>query len=264
MDETYDTGALRAALADSHARLDRQREFMARLVHEFRSPLNAIAGFAEIMADGRFGPLGNPRYVDYAKDIRSAALLLAELASDMLDAAKYGSGKYTLEEARCDLAETLRAAASAMRGLALRKRQTLEVALPERLPLFADARALRQVAVNLLSNAVKFTPTEGTISLSAGMDAQGAVEFAVGDTGLGMSAEEIRRVREPFKGSSDGLWGERGSGLGLPIVRALVELHGGEVEIASEMGEGTIVRVRLPAWRAHGKPPPVHPWENAA
>lgn len=264
MDETTDHAALRAELADLRARLDRQREFMARLVHEFRSPLNAIAGFAEIMADGRFGPLGNPRYVDYAQDIRSAALQLAELASDMLDAAKFGSGKYTLEETRCDLAETLRAAASAMRGLVLRKRQSLEIALPERLPIFADARALRQVAINLLSNAVKFTPADGAIRLAAGVDAQGAIEFAVGDTGLGMTAEEIRRAREPFKGSNDGLWGERGSGLGLPIVRALVELHGGTVEIASERGEGTLVRVRLPAWRAHGKPPPVHPWEHAA
>ncbi|MFM7346877.1 MAG: sensor histidine kinase [Tagaea sp.] len=251
-------------IADLRARLDRQREFMARLVHEFRSPLNAIAGFAEIMADGRFGPLGNPRYVDYAKDIRSAALQLAELAGDMLDAAKFGSGRYTLEEARCDLAEALRSAVSAMRGLALRKRQTLETSLPEHLPLFADARALRQVAINLLSNAIKFTPADGAVRLSAGADAQGAIEFAVGDTGLGMSAEEISRAREPFKGSSDGVWGERGSGLGLPIVRALVELHGGTVEIASERGEGTLVRVRLPAWRAHGKPPPVHPWEHAA
>jgi signal transduction histidine kinase len=182
----------------------------------------------------------------------------------MLDAAKFGSGRYTLEEARCDLAEALRSAVSAMRGLALRKRQTLETSLPEHLPLFADARALRQVAINLLSNAIKFTPADGAIRLFAGADAQGAIEFAVGDTGLGMSAEEIRRAREPFKGSSDGVWGERGSGLGLPIVRALVELHGGTVEIASERGDGTLVRVRMPAWRAHGKPPPVHPWENAA
>lgn len=251
-------------IADLRARLDRQREFMARLVHEFRSPLNAIAGFAEIMADGRFGPLGNARYVDYAKDIRAAALQLAELASDTLDAAKYGSGRYTLDEANCDLADALRDAASAMRGLSLRKRQDLEVALPAQLPLYADARALRQVTINLLSNAIKFTPADGIIRLCAGVEAQGDIVFAVRDTGLGMSPEEIRRVREPFKGSSEGLWGERGSGLGLPIVRALVELHGGTVEISSERNEGTEVRVRLPAWRSHGKPPPVHPWEQAA
>lgn len=264
MDDAPETATLRAELADLRARLDRQREFMARLVHEFRSPLNAMAGFAEIMADGRFGPLGNPRYVDYAKDIRAAALQLAELTSDTLDAAKYGSGKYTLDEGRCDLAETLRNAASAMRGLSLRKRQSLELDLPERLPLYADSRALRQVAINLLSNAIKFTPVDGAIKLSVGVDAQGEVEFAVIDTGLGMSPEEIRRAGEAFKSSSEGLWGERGSGLGLPIVRALVELHGGTVAVSSEMGEGTEVRVRLPAWRTHGKPPPVHPWEAAA
>jgi two-component system cell cycle sensor histidine kinase PleC len=264
MDDAPENATLRAELADLRARLDRQREFMARFVHEFRSPLNAIAGFAEIMADGRFGPLGNPRYVDYAKDIRAAAMQLAELTSDTLDAAKYGSGRYTLDEGRCDLAETLRNAASAMRGLSLRKRQSLELDLPERLPLYADSRALRQVAINLLSNAIKFTPSEGVIGVRAGADSAGALEFAVRDTGLGMSRVEIDRAREPFKGSSDGLWGERGSGLGLTIVRALIDLHGGTVEIRSEMGEGTEVRVALPAWRSHGKPPPVHPWEDAA
>jgi two-component system, cell cycle sensor histidine kinase PleC len=158
----------------------------------------------------------------------------------------------------------LRLAVSAMRGLSLRKRQSLELEMPDRLPLYADARALRQVAINLLSNAIKFTPADGAIRVYAGIDAQGAASFAVRDTGLGMSPEEIRRAGEAFKGSNDGLWGERGSGLGLPIVRALAELHGGTVEIASEMGEGTEVRVHLPAWRSHGKPPPVHPWEAAA
>jgi two-component system, cell cycle sensor histidine kinase PleC len=264
MDVAPENAELRAELADLRARLDRQREFMARLVHEFRSPLNAIAGFAEIMADGRFGPLGNPRYVDYAKDIRAAAMQLAEMAGDALDAAKYGSGRYTLDESRCDLVEVLRQAASAMRGLALRKRQDLALDLPDRLSLYADARALRQVAINLLSNAIKFTPASGLIAVRAGTDGAGALEFAVRDSGLGMSREEIGRAREPFKGSSDGLWGERGSGLGLPIVRALVDLHGGTVAIASERGEGTEVRVALPAWRSHGKPPPVHPWEDAA
>jgi signal transduction histidine kinase len=264
MDETRDIDALRAELSDLRARLDRQREFMARLVHEFRSPLNAIAGFAEIMADGRFGPLGNPRYVEYAGDIRAAALQLADLVGDTLDAAKYGSGKYTLDEASCDLAAALRDAATGMRGLALRKRQNLDLDMPDRLPVYADARALRQIAVNLLSNAIKFTPADGAIRIVAGHDAQGALEFAVRDTGLGMSREEIARASEPFKGSSEGLWGERGSGLGLSIVRALAELHGGSVEISSEMGHGTEVRVRLPAWRAHGKPPPIHPWEDAA
>lgn len=257
MDEVSEVSELRA-------RLDRQREFMARLVHEFRSPLNAIVGFAEIMAEGRFGPLGNPRYVDYAKDIRTAALQLAELTSDALDAARYGSGAYTLDEAHFDLADVLRHAASAMRGLVLRKRQSLELEIPEQLRIYADARALRQVAVNLLSNAIKFTPSEGSIRVLALVDAEGAAAFAVRDTGLGMSREAIGRAGEPFRGSSEGLWGERGSGLGLPIVRALTELHGGTVEIFSEIGAGTEVRVSLPAWRTHGKPPPVHQWEATA
>jgi signal transduction histidine kinase len=226
--------------------------------------LNAIAGFAEIMADGRFGPLGDPRYVEYAEDIRAAAHQLAELAGDLLDAAKFGSGSYALEEGRCDLAETLRQAVSAMRGLALRKRQDLALDLPKTLVLRADSRALRQVAINLLSNAIKFTPAGGDISLSAGLEAGGEIRFAVRDTGMGMSAADIARAREPFNGSNDGLWGERGSGLGLHIVRALVELHGGRLEIDSTMGKGTEVRALLPAWRAHGKPPPVHPWESAA
>ncbi len=251
-------------IADLRARLDRQREFMARLVHEFRSPLNAIAGFAEIMADGRFGPLGDPRYVEYANDIRTSALQLAELASDALDAAKFGSGTYTLDEAHCDLVETLRNAVSGMRGLSLRKRQALELTFPARLPVYADVRALRQIAINLLSNAIKFTPDDGVIGLYAGIDTRGEIVVVVRDEGLGMPPEEVRRAREPFDRSREGLWGERGSGLGLRIVRSLVELHGGMVEIASERHVGTEVRVRLPAWRSHGRPPPVHPWEAAA
>jgi two-component system cell cycle sensor histidine kinase PleC len=252
-----------AEISDLRARLGRQREFMARLVHEFRSPLNAIAGFAEIMVDGRFGPLGDPRYIDYANDIRTAALHLAEFAGDALDAAKFGSGAYTLDEAPCDLAETLRNAVSGMRGLSLRKRQALELTLPGRLPIYADARALRQIAINLLSNAIKFTPEDGVIGLCAGIETQGEILVVVRDEGLGMSPEEVRRARESFDRSREGLWGERGSGLGLPIVRALVELHGGMMEIASERHVGTEVRVRLPAWRSRGKPPPVHPWEEA-
>jgi signal transduction histidine kinase len=264
MNDDPEIAALRAELAEAHARIARQRDFLAQLIHEFRSPLNAIAGFAEIMADGKFGPMGNPRYVDYARDIHTAAIHLSELVVDTLDVARFSSGQYTLEEEVCDLAGVLNVAAATVRGLAERNRQNLELDLPAHLSVYADPRALRQIAINLLSNALKFTPAGGTIRLAARVAADGTPGFGVSDSGAGMDAATLARVTQLYATSSEGVRGEKGTGLGLSIVRLLTELHGGKLAVDSVPGSGTDAWVSLPSWRARSGPPPIHPWENVA
>lgn len=264
MAEDPEIAALREELAEAYARIARQRDFLAQLVHEFRSPLNAIAGFAEIMAEGKFGPLGNPRYVDYARDIHTAAIHLSELVVDTLDVSRFSSGQYALEEEICDLADVLRTAAATARGLAERNRQNLVFDLPAHLSIYADPRALRQIAINLMSNAIKFTRAGGTVRLIARVTADGTPEFGVSDDGAGMDAATLARVTEPYAASSEGVRGERGTGLGLSIVRLLTELHGGKMSVASAQGSGTDVWIALPTWRARSSPPPIHPWENVA
>jgi signal transduction histidine kinase len=264
MNDETEIAALQAELAEAHARIARQRDFMAQLIHEFRSPLNAIAGFAEIMAEGKFGPMGNPRYVDYARDIHTAAIHLSELVVETLDVARFSSGQYALEEEVCDLAGVLKVAAATVRGLSERNRQNLELDLPADLSVFADPRALRQIAINLLSNAEKFTPAGGTIRLAARVSADGAPGFGVSDTGAGMDAATLARVTQLYATSSEGVRGEKGTGLGLSIVRLLAELHGGRLAVDSVPGSGTDVWVALPPWRARSGPPPIHPWENVA
>jgi two-component system, cell cycle sensor histidine kinase DivJ len=264
MTDESEIASLRAQLTEAHARIARQRDFLAQLVHEFRSPLNAIAGFAEIMAEGHFGPLGNPRYVDYARDIHTAAIHLSELVVDTLDVARFSSGQYALEEEVCDLAAVLTIAAATVRGLAERNRQNLVLDLPEHLSVFADPRALRQVAINLLSNALKFTPAQGTICLAARVAGDGMPGFGVSDNGAGMDSATLARATQLYAVSGQGMRGEKGTGLGLSIVRLLTELHGGKLAVDSVAGAGTDIWVSLPAWRARSGPPPVHPWENVA
>jgi signal transduction histidine kinase len=226
-------------------------EFLANVSHELRTPLNSILGFSEIMTKEMFGPIGSRAYRDYADDIHQSGALLLELITDILDMSKIEAGKFELRKERVDPAQLATAVLRIIReraesaGLAVR----LEIA-DELPPVWADQRALKQILLNLLSNAVKFTPQGGEIKLRVERAADGTVRFSVRDTGIGIAAADIPRAMSVF-GQVDGALNRKydGTGLGLPLSRALAELHGGRLELQSELGIGTIVTVELPPER---------------
>src|SRR6185312_12370775 len=225
-------------------------QFMANMSHELRTPLNAIIGFSEVIRDALVGPVA-ARYKDYARDIHSSGRHLLGLINDVLDLSKIELGRLDLHEEPVALAKVVN---DCQRLIAERVRASnleLAIDLPADLPLLrGDELRLKQVVLNLLSNAVKFTPIGGRITLSARMTAESGIILAVADTGIGMKPEEIPIALEPFR-QIDSALNRRyeGTGLGLPLARTLVELHGGMLSITSTPGQGTTVTVALPAAR---------------
>ncbi len=242
--------AEQARREDAERRLAEQRQLLARLVHDFRSPLNAIAGFAEIMEGGHFGPLGNPRYTDYARDIRMAALQLAETVAELLDQAKFEAGQRRLADERLSLREIVEGCATTINGLAAAKGIVVAVAHRAEVALTADRRALHQIVVNLVSNAVKFSTQNATVALDIDRDAAGRAVLTVADGGCGIALADLDRVKIPYAHSRPGSGGEAGTGLGLSIVAILLEQHGGTLELDSVPGKGTTVRAIFPEWRS--------------
>lgn len=226
-------------------------EFLAAISHELRTPLNAVIGFSEVMMSEAFGPLGQAVYAEYARDIHESAEHLLELINDILDVSKIEAGKLNLDEEETDVVDLVRAAARLVSARAQETGVALSLEVGADLPeITLDARAFKQVLLNLLSNAVKFTERGGSVVLAAGIGADGAFRLSVRDTGIGMSEAEIQVALTPF-GQVDSSLARRfqGTGLGLPLSRGLVELHGGSLEVASRKPGGTCVTVRLPAWR---------------
>lgn len=225
-------------------------EFLAVMSHELRTPLNAIIGFSDILRSEMFGPLGSPRYREYAGDINQSGRHLLELINDILDISKAEAGKLELQEEVVSL-EDLAARAMAM---IVPRAEEAGIRLSFRLPprsvrLRADRRKLLQMLLNLLSNAVKFTPAEGRVTLAAAVGPDG-VELAVEDTGIGIAPQDLDKVQEPFIQLDPAMTRHReGTGLGLPLAKRLAQLHGGRLEIESRLGSGTTVRVRLPLSR---------------
>lgn len=242
--------AEQARRRDAERRLAEQRQMLARLVHDFRSPLNAIAGFAQIMEGGRFGPLGDPRYAGYARDIRMSALQLAETVSDMLDQAKFEAGQRRLEDERLNLREIVEGCAATVNGLAAAKCIAVTVEYLAEVALTADRRALQQIPLNLASNAVKFSTQNATATLGVDQDAAGRVVLTVADGGCGIASDDLVRVKIRYAHSRPGSRGEAGAGLGLSIVASLLEQHGGTLEIDSAPDQGTTVRAVFPEWRS--------------
>jgi signal transduction histidine kinase len=222
-------------------------EFLANVSHELRTPLNAIIGFSEVVERELFGPLGNERYVSYVRDIRNSGEHLLSLINDILDLSKIEAGRFQLRMEEVDCNEIAHSVARLIRPRTVEHGLTMKIDLPDRpIVLNADKRAVKQVLINLLSNAVKFTPENGTVTL-ASRAWQDGVEFVVSDTGIGIEEKDMHVALAPF-GQIDSQFTRKyeGTGLGLPIVKGIVELHGGTLDIKSEPNQGTSVIVRFP------------------
>ncbi len=224
----------------------RQSEFLARVSHEIRTPLNAIIGFAEVMMDERFGPIGNPRYRDYVADIRNSGEHMMSLVNDLLDLSKVESGRLDLTLEALDLNEIAERCVAMMQADASRARVVLRSSLSPALPpVTADARSVRQILLNLLSNAIKFTGSGGQVIVSTLVEADG-IAMRVRDTGKGMSEREIQDVLDPFRQVRDTTGQDgAGSGIGLPLTRALAAANRATLSIDSKPGQGTLVAIRF-------------------
>ncbi|GAB6053682.1 hypothetical protein JCM17960_25020 [Magnetospira thiophila] len=245
--------ALRHAMQAAELANRAKTEFLATMSHELRTPLNSIIGFSDILANEMFGPLGQPDYQQYSKDINESGKHLLDLINDILDIARIESGGMVLREAGIDVGRLMQSTIRMVHERAEHAGLILELvdALPKPTPmLFGDERRLKQVLINLLYNAIKFTPSGGTVTLVAGMDRESRFYFQVTDTGIGIAQKDLERVLSPF-GQADGSFSRpyEGAGLGLPLSNNLVELHQGTLLLDSAPGEGTTVTVRLPANR---------------
>jgi signal transduction histidine kinase len=222
-------------------------EFLANMSHELRTPLNAIIGFSEVLHEQMFGEL-NERQLAYVNDVLGAGKHLLSLINDVLDLAKIEAGRMELELSRVAISDILESAVSIHAERA--SRGGIELALstrPEEIIVTADERRLRQIVFNLVSNAVKFTPSGGRVEISA-LAENGQVEIAVADTGPGIAAEDLETIFEEFEQTTEGRKAE-GTGLGLPLSRKLVELHGGHLWAESEPGHGSTFSFTLPVRR---------------
>jgi two-component system cell cycle sensor histidine kinase PleC len=223
--------------------------FLANMSHELRTPLNAILGFSDIIAHQSMGHGQMERYADYASDIHSSGVHLLSLINDMLDVAKIESGRMEIEPHWVDPLAVAQNVIRLMEPHAEQKRQTLEIASAQDMPLvLADERALRQMLLNLLSNAVKFSPQEGRIIISCTACSDGGLEIAVRDNGPGIPEEKLERVMEPFSQIDNRFDREAGgTGLGLALVNGLARLHGGRVALTNNPDAGLTAAIYLPS-----------------
>jgi PAS domain S-box-containing protein len=220
-------------------------DFLAKISHEIRTPLNAILGFSEVMIEERFGAVGNDRYKQYLKDIHASGEHLVALLNDLLDLSKIEAGKLELNIASIDLNALTQQCVALMQPQATRDRIIIRTSLAESLPpALADERSVRQIILNLLSNSIKFTGPGGQVIVSTAFNDDGSIALRVRDTGMGMSEKEIAIALEPFRQLATSVArGKEGTGLGLPLTKALAEANRARFSIKSGVNEGTLVEV---------------------
>ena len=244
------TEARDAALASNRSK----SEFLANMSHELRTPLNAVIGFSDMMQNELMGPIGNPQYLSYAKDIHDSGEHLLGLINDILDLSKIEAGEMTICEETLDLGDAMKSSLKIVQPRADAGGVLIENLTPSGpLEFLGEPRKIKQILINLLSNAVKFTPEYGTVSVNTRLDEAGGYVITVSDSGIGIAPEDIEKVLQPFVQADSALSRKyEGTGLGLPLTKALIELHGGALELTSEQGVGTVATVRMPASRTVG------------
>ncbi|HXW72326.1 MAG TPA: ATP-binding protein [Methylocella sp.] len=240
---------LKRARQDAERASALKSDFIAAVSHEIRTPLNAILGFAEVMIEERFGPVGSERYKDYLKDIKASGALVMSLVNDLLDLSKIEAGKMDFDFASTDANRIVAECVSIMEPQADAERVMIRLSLSPALPnILVDERSLRQIVLNLLSNAVKFNKPGGQVIVTTALTDAGSALIRVRDTGIGIPKSDIMAAFEPFRRLPNAR-PSRGTGLGLPLTKALVEANHASLSIKSTEREGTLVEVAFPPAR---------------
>ncbi len=226
-------------------------EFLAKVSREIRTPLNSIIGFSEVMVEESFGPVENERYRQYVRDIHTAGGQVVALLNELLDLSKIESGKLELTFTGINLNDITQQCVAILQPQANRERVIIRSSLSPSLPqIVADARSVRQIVMNLLSNSIKLTGTGGQVIVSTTQTEGQEVVLRVRDTGAGMSDQEIKAALQPFRQmATTSRWGTSGTGLGLPITKALAEANHASFRITSAAQDGTLVEIAFPATR---------------
>ncbi len=242
---------LRSAKSAAETASEHKTDFLARVSHEIRTPLNAIIGFSDMMATERFGPIGHPRYVEYANDIGRSGRHVLDIVNDLLDISKIEAGEMDLDFGAIDLNEAISEAVALLQPQANSQRVIIRTALSQAVPdVVADLRSIKQIALNILSNSIRFTPAGGQIVVSTSYEANGSVVLRVRDTGVGMTRSELDQAMKPFRQvAAQSHHRGDGTGLGLPLTKAMVDANRAIFAISSAPNEGTLVEIAFPSQR---------------
>jgi signal transduction histidine kinase len=224
--------------------------FLANMSHELRTPLNAVIGFADIIKDQLFGPIGSEKYLEYAEEIRRSGHGLLSIINNIIDISRIESGQFMLRDEDVDIGELVRGCTKRLSDAVAAGQLILTMNMPaDPIIMRVDPRALQQVLNNILANALKFTPPGGTVTLAVARMEDGA-EIAITDSGIGIATAHLARLGETFFQADDALIrNHQGAGLGLALAKSLISLHGGKLEVRSEPGAGTRVGIHLPTAR---------------